>query len=96
MALTEKLRYHQKISTLSSDKIDKYKYLTDEERLPSDQRIVIEQSKSTYFALGKALGKQTKIIKDQREKQIAAIEDHEKQVIESNIFEIAHKRYRFI
>ena len=50
------------ISTLSSGKIDKYKYLTDEERLPSDQRIVIEQSKSTYSTLGKALGKQTKII----------------------------------
>ena len=44
----EKLQYDinreaAKISALSSRKIDKYEYLTDEEILPSDQRRVIEQ-----------------------------------------------------
>ena len=39
----EKLQYYinreaAKISTLSSGKIDKYKYLTGEEILPSDQK----------------------------------------------------------
>ena len=38
MILTEK----QQLSTLSSGKIDKYKYLTGEEILPPDQRRVIE------------------------------------------------------
>ena len=32
-----------KISALSSEKIDKYEYLTNEEILPPDQRRVIEQ-----------------------------------------------------
>ena len=45
----EKLKYNinreaAKISALSSGKIDKYEYLTVKERLPSDQRGVIEQS----------------------------------------------------
>ena len=49
----KKLQYNinreaAKISTLSSGKIDKYKYLTDEEILPSGQRRVIEQAKFTY------------------------------------------------
>ena len=44
----EKLKYNinreaAKISALSSGKIDKYEYLTVKERLPSDQRGVIEQ-----------------------------------------------------
>ena len=43
----EKLQYDikreaAKIFALSSRKIDKYEYLTDEEILPSDQRKVIE------------------------------------------------------
>ena len=33
-----------KISKLSSGKIDKYEYLTDEEILPPDQKRVMEQS----------------------------------------------------
>ena len=37
-----------KISTLSSGKIDKYEFLTGEEILPSGQRRVIEQVKSTF------------------------------------------------
>ena len=55
----EKIQYDinsetSKISASSSNKIDKYEYLTGEEILPSDQRRVIEQSKFTYFPLGKA------------------------------------------
>ena len=37
-----------KLSALSSGKIDKYEYLTDEEILPSDQIRLIEQAKFTY------------------------------------------------
>ena len=57
VALTEK---QQKISTLSSGKIDKYKCLTCEEILPSYQRKVIEQAKFTYSTLGKFFGKTNK------------------------------------
>ena len=46
-----------KLSALSSEKIDKYEYLTGEEILPSDQRRVIEQAKFTYSPLGKAFEK---------------------------------------
>ena len=63
----EKLRYDinretAKISALSSGKIDKYKYLTDEEILPSDQSRIMEQAKFTYSPLGKAFEKQMKKI----------------------------------
>ena len=63
----EKLQYDiyreaAKISALSSDKIDKYEYLTGEEILPSNQQQKIEQAKVTYSPLGKALEKQTKTI----------------------------------
>ena len=49
----EKLQYDVdrevvKILALSSGKIDKYEYLTDEEILPSDQKGLIEQAKFTY------------------------------------------------
>ena len=53
-----------KISALSSEKIDKYEYLTGEEILPSDQRRVIY---FTYSPLGKAFEKQIKTIKVQVE-----------------------------
>ena len=46
-----------KISALSSGKIDKYRYLTGEEILPSDQSRLIEQAKFTYSPLGKAFEK---------------------------------------
>ena len=36
-----------KISALSSGKIDKYKYLTGEEILPSNQQQIIKQAKFT-------------------------------------------------
>ena len=56
----ENLRYDinreaLKISALSSRKIDKYKYLTGEKILPSDQRRLIEHTKFTYSPLIKAL-----------------------------------------
>ena len=72
-----------KISALSSEKIDKYEYLTGEEILPSDQRRVIEQANFTYSPIGKALEKQSKTIEDQGKKQIKAGEDQGKQVIMS-------------
>ena len=55
----EKLQYNinreaAKISTLSSGKIHKYKYITGEDILPSNQRQLIEQAKSAYSPLGKA------------------------------------------
>ena len=46
-----------KISALSSGKIDKYKYLTGEEILPSNQRQRIEQAKFEYSLLQKAFEK---------------------------------------
>ena len=54
-----------KISALSSGKIDKYEYLTDEEILPSNQQQIIEQAKSTFSPLAKAFEKQTKTMEDQ-------------------------------
>ena len=48
-----------KNSALSSGKIDKYEYLTDEEILPLNQRQIIEQVKFAYSHLGKAFEKQT-------------------------------------
>ena len=75
----EKLQYEinreaAKISALSSSKIDKYEYLTGEEILPSNQQQIIEQAKFTYSPLGKAFVKQAKTIKDQRKKQVDALE----------------------
>ena len=62
-----------KISFLSSGKIDKYEYLTGEEKLPSNQQQIIEQAKFTYFPLGKTFEIQTKTIEDQGQKQVKAI-----------------------
>ena len=69
----EKLQYDinreaAKISALSSNKIGKYEYLTDEEILPYDKKQIIEQAKFTYFPLGKAFEKQIKTVKDQGKK----------------------------
>ena len=68
-----------KISALSSGEIDKYEYLTGEKILPSNQQQIIEQDKFTYSPLGKAFEKQIKIIEDQGEKQVKAIQD--KQIV---------------
>ena len=54
-----------KISALSSDKIDKYEYLTSVDILPFDQSRIIEQDKFTHFPLGKTSNKQTKSVEDQ-------------------------------
>ena len=56
--IDEKLQYGinrkaAKISALSSDKIFKYKYLTGEDLLPSNQQKIIEQAKFTNSPLGK-------------------------------------------
>ena len=53
----EKLQYDinreaAKISALSSGKIHKYEYLTDEDILPSDQKQIIKQARFTYSPLG--------------------------------------------
>ena len=74
----EKLQYDinreaAKILAVSSNKIDKYEYLTEEEILPSNQKQIIEQAKFTYSPLGKAFEKQIKTIEDQGEKQIDAL-----------------------
>ena len=63
MILIERL---QKYQNLSSGKFDKYKYLTGEEILPSNQKQIIEQAKFTYSPLGNAFKKQTKTIEDQQ------------------------------
>ena len=63
----EKLQYDTnreaaKVLALSSGKIYKYEYLTDEEKLTSDQGRLIEQANVNYYPSGKALEKQTKAI----------------------------------
>ena len=73
----EKLQYGinreaEKIA-LSSGKIDKYKFFTGEEVLPSDESQIIEQAKFTYSSLGKAFEKQLKTIEDQWIKQVEAL-----------------------
>ena len=77
----EKLQYDidreaAKISALSSDKINKYEYLTGEKILPSNQQHILEQTKFTYSPLGKAFQEQIKTIKEQGEKQVKAIQDN--------------------
>ena len=76
----EKLQYDinreaAEISALSSDKIDKYEYLTVKEILPSNQQQILEQAKFTYSPLGKAFEKQIITTEDQGKKQIKALED---------------------
>ena len=50
----------EKISALSSGKIDKYEYLTDDKILSFNKRQIIEPAKLAYSLLGKAFEKQTK------------------------------------
>ena len=64
----EKLQYDidreiTKITALSTGKINKYEYLTNEEILPSDQSRIIEEVKSTYSPLGNAFDKEIKKLK---------------------------------
>ena len=63
----EKLRYDinreaAEISVKSSGKLHKYKYLTGEDIIPSNQQQIIEQARLTYSPLGKAFEKQIKTI----------------------------------
>ena len=81
----EKLQYDinreaAKILALSSGKIDKCEYLTGEEILPSNQQRIIQQTKFNYSPLGKAFEIKIKTNKDQRKKQVKAIQDN-KQLI---------------
>ena len=62
-----------KISVLSSNKIQKYEYLTGGDILPSTQQQIIEQARFTYSPLGKAFEKQIKTIEDQGQKQVEAL-----------------------
>ena len=87
----EKLQYDinreaAKISALSSNKFNKYEYLTGEEILPSNQKQMIEQAKFTYSPLGKAFEKQIKTIEDQGEKQIKSIQNQVK-IIKKYIYD---------
>ena len=71
MVRDEKLQYDinskaAKVSALFLNKIGKYEYLTGEEILPSNQKQIIKQAKSTYSPLVKAFEKQIKRIEDQR------------------------------
>ena len=70
----EKLQYDinreaAKILVLLSENFCKYKYLTGEDLLPSNQQQIIEQAKFTYSPLGKAFEKQIKTIEDQGKKK---------------------------
>ena len=65
----EKLQYdiHRetaKMSALSSGKIHKYEYLTNEDILPSNQQQIIQQAKFNCSPLGKDFEKQIKTVDD--------------------------------
>ena len=69
----EKLEYGinraaPKVFALSSGKINKYGYLTDEKMLPPRQHKIVEQAKFTFLPLDNALGKQVKTIEELGEK----------------------------
>ena len=89
----EKLQYDinreaAKISALSSGKIYKYEYLTDEAILLSNQQQTIEQAKFTYPPLGKAFDKQIKAIEEQGKKQVDTLENSKNQKSKENLFKI--------
>ena len=78
-------RKDAEISALSSDKTDRYEYLTGKELLPSNQQQIIEQANFTYFLLGKAFEKQRKTTEDQGRKQIEALKEQTKAVEEKSV-----------
>ena len=59
------MKNYNMISIEKSGKLHKYEYLTGEDIFPSNQQQIIEQTKFTYFPLGKAFDKQIKTIEDQ-------------------------------
>ena len=75
MAIDDKIRNEKlqhdinreaaKVPALSSGKINKYEYLTGEEKYYIlNQRKLMQQGNFTYSLLGKAFGKQTKRIEE--------------------------------
>ena len=81
----EKLQYDinreaGKISALLSGKTDKYEFLSGEEIVPPDQRIVIKQAKFTYSLLGKTFEKQTKTIAQQGKKTNSCYYESKKRI----------------
>ena len=64
----------QKISALSSGKIDKYEFLTGKELLSSEQSRIMEQAKFALSPLRKAFEKQTKTIEEQGKIQVEPLE----------------------
>ena len=95
----EKLQYEinreaAKILALSSDKFNKYEYLTGEEILPSNKQKIIEQVKFEYSPLGKAFEKQVKTIEDQGKKQIEALENLKlKEIMQDKTKPIKYNKY---
>ena len=92
----EKLQYDinredPKKPAMSSGKIDKYQYLTGEEKFHSNQKQIIEQAEIVYSPLGNVFEKQAKTIEDQGKNQISAIKESGQQITESN--EIAKKSF---
>ena len=87
MTIDDQIRYKKlqhdinreaaKISAFSSNKFNKYEYLTSEEILLSNQKQIIEQTKFTYSPLENAFEKQIKTTEDQEEKEIKAIQNQE-------------------
>ena len=75
--LTEKLPKYQ---LYHQAKIDKFKYVTGKDILPSNQQQIIEQAKFNYSSLGKAFEKQIKIIEDQGEKQVEFLKEQTKAI----------------
>ena len=76
----EKLQYYTnreatKISALSSNKSNKYEYLTGEEILPFNQKQMTQKAKFTYSPLGKAFEKQIKTLKIKEKKPTDALKD---------------------
>ena len=81
MILTEKPQKYQHYhleNLINANILQVYKYYL------LIKKRVIEQAKFAYSPLGKAFGKQTKTIEDQDKKKIKAVEDHGKQLVESN------------
>ena len=65
--------------------MDKYQCLIGKKILPPKQHSIIERAQSAYSLLGKALGKQVKIVGQQEEKQREGIEEQgEKQLLALN------------
>ena len=71
----EKLQYDiNREAAISPGKIHKYKYLTGEDILPSNQQQIIEQARFTYSSLGEAFEKQIRTTEDKGQKPIDALE----------------------